>query len=352
ALDAGITGQLEVGDEVYYNVKIMRTLPDSIIIRHSKGIAQIPMEELPLKWQRQLGYDPAKAEAFRQAVAAKEAERKAEAAKKAAAKPPAPPASTTTVADRVLPLFGTAPVIAERVDLRPDFRELGLYAKDQGRRPSCAVFSVVSALEYQQAKNRGQAKRLSEEYLIWATRKSLGLEQAALNDPADLTGDADLGFTLMEVVQALRAYGIADADSMPNTFGKRMAEITEPDKTTVTEARERRQVHAFSVTGRSNEARLERIFHLLNNDVPVVVGMAWPHYRTLRSPLISQQNPRPGSGHAVTLVGYKSETGNAEDARFLFKNSWGPQWGNAGYGWVTWEYLRQHLGSAVFLDCQ
>lgn len=39
------------------------------------------------------------------------------------------------------------------------------------------------------------------------------------------------------------------------------------------------------------------------------------------------------SGHAVTIVGY-DETG------FLIKNSWGNPWGEAGYGWVNFDYHR------------
>jgi len=40
-------------------------------------------------------------------------------------------------------------------------------------------------------------------------------------------------------------------------------------------------------------------------------------------------------GHAVTLVGYKSATGRIEDAVFIFKNSYGVDWGQGGYGTAT-----------------
>nr|WP_281398266.1 C1 family peptidase [Ruficoccus amylovorans] len=253
----------------------------------------------------------------------------------------------------MLPLFGTRPQLQERVDLRPEFQEMGLYAKSQGRRPSCAVFSVVSALEYQQGRNSGEPRRLSEEYLIWATRKSLGLAQARIVDGEEMSGDADLGFNLMEVVQALRAYGIVEAEELPNTFGQSMAQIEDPSAEVVEKARNRRRVEAYWVSGRTPQERLDGIFHLLNHQVPVVVGMAWPNYAAVsRSPLIDDQSPRAGAGHAVTLVGYKCESGRPEDALFQFKNSWGPRWGNGGYGWVSWKYLRDNLQGAVFLDCE
>jgi len=38
-------------------------------------------------------------------------------------------------------------------------------------------------------------------------------------------------------------------------------------------------------------------------------------------------------GHAVMCCGYNSK------GRFLVRNSWGPNWGDAGYGWFPFEFL-------------
>jgi C1A family cysteine protease len=92
--------------------------------------------------------------------------------------------------------------------------------------------------------------------------------------------------------------------------------------------------------------------HALNSGIPVPVGMAWPHYRSLRTGYLSAQQPVPDSGHAVTIVGYRCPSGHLEDTVFLFKNSWGPQWGQGGYGTVTFGYLNKNLGEAVLLEVQ
>lgn len=50
--------------------------------------------------------------------------------------------------------------------------------------------------------------------------------------------------------------------------------------------------------------------------------------------------PMPGAneqllgGHALCCVGYEDLSN-----RFIFRNSWGTQWGDAGYGYIPYEYL-------------
>ena len=41
-----------------------------------------------------------------------------------------------------------------------------------------------------------------------------------------------------------------------------------------------------------------------------------------------------------------------DPAMFTFKNSWGPRWGQAGYGTASYRYLAKNLNSAVVLDVQ
>ena len=80
----------------------------------------------------------------------------------------------------------------------------------------------------------------------------------------------------------------------------------------------------------------------------------WPDTMegAVRSGYLAGQKPEAGGGHAVTLVGYKCSTGRIEDAVFTFKNSWGPQWGQGGYGMVTYGYLSHYLDEAILLEVQ
>lgn len=62
-------------------------------------------------------------------------------------------------------------------------------------------------------------------------------------------------------------------------------------------------------------------------------------------------DPRPSSrvlgGHGVCCCGY-----DRRDARFRIRNSWGEDWGDRGYGWISQRALEERLVSAwSAVDC-
>ena len=345
--------QLLVGDKIYRDVEIKKVTPKALLIKHSAGIAQILFTDLSPNYQRKFGYNSDIEDAYNKKIEARK-RKVLEARAREVAKPTLKRAKIL-VSDRILQRFGQTPKLREEVDLRSRYRELKLISKSQGRRPSCSVFAVVSALEYQNAIVVGETEKLSEEYLIWATRKTLGFKSKPVvfkdgeisNDP----NDADAGFNLIEVVQALRSYGVPLQEEMPNTFGKSMAKIKEPTPELIEEAKNRRKVYSYVITGRENTEKIDGIIHALNEEVPVVIGMAWPHYKSLQNaPVLRSQKPREDYAHAVTLVGYRCKSRYLEDILFIFKNSGGHEWGVAGHGYVAYSYLEKHINSAIFLE--
>lgn len=66
-----------------------------------------------------------------------------------------------------------------------------------------------------------------------------------------------------------------------------------------------------------------------------------------------KEGEKPVGSHAVLVVGYDSSKkigGNGVEettGALLFKNSWGADWGEAGYGWLPYEYLTRNLAK----DC-
>ena len=348
---------LDVKGTVYRAVKVLSVSPSTITIRHSEGVSQVAFRSLSPELQRQLGYNPAEEELHELLLATEKKQQLRQTARIARsgerATRPGSKLSDSPVG-RALARFGTAPTVAP-MDLRPRYRELELGTKNQGLRPSCAVFAVVSALEFQNAAAAGHAEKLSEEYLIWAVRRTLGIpagekRRFSNGTGADEEDERDAGFSLDEVLSAVRAYGVPLQSELPNTFGLGMENIPEPGESVIASARERREVSTYMVPGVNNEVKIANIMHALNEGVPVVVSLRWPHWRSLRAPTLSEQAPMEGYSHAVTVVGYLCETGNPEDVRFIFKNSWGVRWGVGGYGFAERRYLRRHLLNAVVIE--
>lgn len=337
---------LTVGKTVYREVVIKSVTARTVMFKHRGGLASVKLRELSPEWQERFGYDPAAEQASDEALKRAQAERQARLAAAAQADQAAQAKAAASRFEQVLQACGQPVTPLAEVDLRPRFRELELHAKNQGRRPSCAIFAVVSAIEFIHAENTGKAEKFSEEYLIWATRKSL---QRPVQAEAAMTGeDADAGFALTEVVMALRSYGIPPERAMPNTMGRAIDAVADPSPEVIAAARSRTQGSVYQVPGRDNATVLNNVVHALNAGLPVAIGTAWPRFFNMRAALLNSQEP--SYSHAVTLVGYRCPTGRIEDATFIFKNSWGADWGANGYGYASYSYLLKHLHTAILLE--
>ncbi|MEX0325808.1 MAG: C1 family peptidase [Puniceicoccaceae bacterium] len=328
-----------VGNAQYENVRIQEVTPATVRIFHSKGITQFDLADLPPDLQERFGYKAAEASSWRKADTER-IEREAAAAKATQEewrkKNPRPAGRLNTSRPDSKPASPQDVIFHKEKDLRPLYREMGLFTKDQGRRPSCTIFALVSALEFEQGRLTGQAERLSEEFLIWATLQ--------LHPGIPL----DTAFNFAEVFAALQTYGVPTHAEMPNTFGKSMGEI-EPGEHVIDSAADRRG--AIPVWFRADDPHLiERLVGALNQEKPVVIAVRWPNWRTLnRTFLLSGQQPMENAAHAVTLVGYRNPTGDPDATTFIFRNSYGIQWGNAGCGFIRASYLKENLLGAFFM---
>lgn len=329
----------------YEQVIIKSVTPTNVTFLHRDGLASVSLERLSPKMQNALGYSKEKAQRHKieqqQRFLAAQKQREARMAR------------TQKHRERIEQAKLEALKKAKkRVDLRPQFREYGLGANNQGRRPSCTIFSIVSALEYELARKTKKPKDLSEEYLIWATMRYLYKDSGTASKAIkSLQNNGDLGFTAFDVMLALSQYGIADIEDFSNKIGTTMKKIPDPPKAVIQKAKKRRDIRAYWLKSPNNKERINEIVHMLNLEHPIVVGLAWPPNRTLaHQATLSKQQPRRGAGHAVVLVGYTNETGKPSDMRFIFRNSWGRRWGNGGYGFITYDYMMKHLRTALYLS--
>ena len=98
----------------------------------------------------------------------------------------------------------TAPSVATNalsVDLRDELKALGLPPRGQGPRNTCSVFTTCGAIEFALAKHRGQATRLSVEFLNWAASQAAG-------QPSD-------GAFFHNALAGFERFGVCADDAMP-----------------------------------------------------------------------------------------------------------------------------------------
>lgn len=345
-------GTLTIGKRTFHEVRARSRDTRSLFFTHREGLGSVRLRELAPEVQARLGYDPATAPPDEPPPAPPAAVARKTPARPNPTRPSPSPVATTSRLDQLFLAYAEEPEIRANQSLQADYIRLNLSVKNQGRRPSCSIYAIVGALEFQNAQLNGTLEKLSEEYLLWATRHSLGRTVESSHLPRDANGEPlrDLGYTLPSVITALQTYGIPTQDEMPSQLGVASESIERPPPELIGRARSRRLVFIAALPGATAEARTFALVHALNAGFPVPAGLRWPHENSIQAGILGAQRPLSGVGHAVTFVGYHCETGRAEDAWFVFKNSYGPRWGQGGYGRASWRYLSQNLLDAYVLD--
>jgi hypothetical protein len=233
-----------------------------------------------------------------------------------------------------------AEALPTNVDLTPEFQRLDLPAHAQGDRDVCSLFAVTGIADFENARHGpGKQPCLSEEFLIWAARQSTGKD----HDQA----------MFYEAVHGLNLLGICCEELMPYVAkaGRR-----QPSPKALADARqraERWQVHwirRWNVSRPMSDAQLQGIKRALAQGHPVACGLRWPN--KLSGSSILSDNPPGGvsDGHSIVFVGYTDDAAAPGGGTFRFRNSFGPSWGDHGYGVMSYAYLRKYANDALWLS--
>ena len=89
-----------------------------------------------------------------------------------------------------------------------------------------------------------------------------------------------------------------------------------------------------------NASDTDKIKEQLARGVPVIFGMRWSRKMVdLQGDRVLDEDDTPGEGHATVVVGY-------DDAKrgFLIQNSFGPAWGDKGFGWFGYDFWKRNIG--------
>lgn len=238
----------------------------------------------------------------------------------------------------------TAPVLAEGLpslaDLRPDYASLGLKPKNQNPRGCCSLFAMVGVLEFELAKSTGQPVSLSEEFMNWASHQT--------------SGRGSDGSFFSDALRGVECFGICTEALMP--YAREFNPDAVPSLEAFRNAEARKDVSAlwikeWDVTTGMTDAMLAQIRESVASGHPVAIGMRWPKTDSyLGDQLLSPPKPEDVfDGHSVVIVAYEDDAAQPGGGTFIFRNSFGPDWGEAGHSRMSYAYAQAYGNDALGL---
>jgi Papain family cysteine protease len=261
----------------------------------------------------------------------------------------------TPISNIFIERFGSG--FAPEVDLRPKIRQFGLPIRNQGNRGTCTVFATTFLIEYQKAGMSGSsgARVLSEEYLNWAGNK--------------VSHESSDGGFFTKFIPGYETWGIAGAKQMTYRATYNPTHPVRPSKAAIASAQAMFPVkYPFVIlkvwdnSKGMTRAELQRALAALRSGRPVATGIWWlSTFATVNVdgvpllkdyPRSANSNPDPSKnpmfdGHSIDLVGFKQSPAFPGGGYFIFRNSFGRSFGDAGYGFVSFQYLRAYSNDAI-----
>ena len=213
---------------------------------------------------------------------------------------------------------------------RIDLRDYFLPVRNQSTLNAASAYAAVALHEYFSARLRNSC---SEGSALFVFKMAQKLDRKCEN----------VGVGLRSVLKAIRRFGLPDEEFFPSTADNLSLELP---------------AHLFSF--RSNEyspayIRLDdsdvdstKILHRIKQFVaagfPCVCGFPVPKSMD-DSGNISFRSTSDGirGGQAVVVAGYDDERLPDHSGALLIRSSWGPEWGDGGYGWLPYAFVLDQL---------
>lgn len=232
------------------------------------------------------------------------------------------------------------------VDLRPEIDALGIAIRPtQFSRGTCSVFAMTFLVEFTYAKNYGfKSSDFSEEYLNYVSNLAKGEK-------------VDGGF-FDEIDRGYQKYGIVDEALVPykSFFDPNLKVPEEVMKKGVAIAPRLKPhfIKPWDVNTGLTSTQLLSILAQLKSGRPVAAGLRWPlkekfaFETVLGVPLIKMvPTSEVFDGHSIAFVGYKVSKKFPGEGYLIFRNSWGPEFGEKGYGYMSFKYAMTYANDLV-----
>lgn len=244
------------------------------------------------------------------------------------------------------------PRVGGKIDLRrwcPETRYQGLLTN------TCASFVVAGLLEYFEKRAYGVSVSASRRFLHCVAKN---FQQAAGADP-------NQGVYIRQVFGVLRLIGAPPEKYFPYPAidGKGSVDAAafreEPSAFCYALAQDYRAIRYYRLDPRDKAGKLtipakellDRVRAHLAAGIPTSLGLPL-HERVIQQSVKTSCLPYPSKNdkqvgmHAVMIVGYddrkkltNSDDGVSHTGALLLQNSWGADWGEKGFGWLSYEYL-------------
>jgi C1A family cysteine protease len=212
-----------------------------------------------------------------------------------------------------------------------DWREYCAPVEDQQGLPTSPAHACIAMVQYFERRASGRLLRPSRAFLHYNARR--------------LQGGGALGGTALRVaLKALVQFGVPPEVSWPYT-PENLA--TEPSPFVYGASRECKAIRYIRLdpSDGTGEDALANIRRFVPAGFVCTLGFPVPD-STGDSPEIPYPtlSDSVSFGHAVTVVGYDDTMRIRSDkGALLVRNSMGRGWGDDGYGWLPYSFVRQRL---------
>jgi C1A family cysteine protease len=243
----------------------------------------------------------------------------------------APPAAAPTAS-----AAAPAPKPVAQIDLRPCFSPI----EDQGQLGSCTANAAVALIEYMERKALGKHIDASRLFVYKVTRNMM-----------KSTGDS--GAEIRTALGAIACFGAPPEEYWPydpspehdnKLFDK------EPTAFCYAFASNFQSIKYLRLdpSGLTPAQVLASVKSYLASGLPAMFG--FPAYDEFMEPLAGGLIAFPGrrsrnhGGHAIVAAGFDDDLMiGADKGALLIRNSWGEDWGDKGYGWLSYRYVTEGL---------
>ena len=189
--------------------------------------------------------------------------------------------------------------------------------RNQGNLGSGVGFAMAYTVEYFLLKQLNIKVILSPLFIYYQARK--------IRDTVKL----DAGAYIKDVIKVAQTIGIVDEESWPYKESKL---AVQPPKST------EKAIHYF-VDDVAPVKTLKQIKDAMSDFGPVIIGVSiYDSFYKESSGLIKMPARKESiiGGHAICLVGFDDQA-----QLFKFKNCWGTEWGENGYGFIPYDYIEK-----------